>query len=85
MEIELIIGFFGPFLALLAANTPIYTAIRMSRDLRRVTGKTEVLQKRCPPLKEESKSPMGAEKPRPYTSEEVRRARLLGTDRAGGW
>ncbi|MGQ9470024.1 MAG: hypothetical protein ACUVTD_09465 [Nitrososphaerales archaeon] len=50
MEIELIIGF---FLALLAANTPIYILLfRMSRDLGRVTGKTEVLQKKCPLLRE---------------------------------
>ncbi len=51
MEIELIIGF---FLALLAANTPIYVLLyRMSRELGKVIGKTEVLQRKCPLLKEE--------------------------------
>ncbi|KPV65360.1 MAG: hypothetical protein AOA65_0222 [Candidatus Bathyarchaeota archaeon BA1] len=51
MEMELIIGF---FLALLAANTPIYILLyKMSRELGRVTGKTEVLQKKCPLLREE--------------------------------
>lgn len=65
MEAELIIGF---FLALLAANTPIYILLyRMSRELGKTTervdwmreelGKTakkvDVLQKKCPLLREE--------------------------------
>ena len=53
MEIELIIGF---FIALLATNMPIYILqYKMAKDLGRVTGKTEVLQKKCPLLLSEEK------------------------------